>query len=126
MLGVRRASINQIASEFEAGNIINTQRGQTSIVDGEKLEAASCECYAVVKKKYDRLLPTPETLPSGSTMAKIQKRGRLVAGVSADTYLLGSRNPFTGTWMSLFGVRTSTFGGRSARMLSGCSVGSGS
>ena len=41
-------------------------------------------------------LPTPATLPSGSTMAKIQKRGRLVAGVSADTYLLGSRNPFTG------------------------------
>ena len=41
-------------------------------------------------------LPTPETLPSGSTMAKIQKRGRLVAGVSADTYLLGSRNPFSG------------------------------
>ena len=42
------------------------------------------------------LMPTPETLPNGSTMAKIQKRGRLVAGVSADTYLLGSRNPFTG------------------------------
>ena len=42
------------------------------------------------------VLPTPETLPNGSTMAKIQKRGRLIAGVSADTYLLGSRNPFTG------------------------------
>ena len=42
------------------------------------------------------LLLTPETLPAGSTMAKIKKRGRLVAGVSADTYLLGSRNPFTG------------------------------
>jgi polar amino acid transport system substrate-binding protein len=41
-------------------------------------------------------LPTPETLPAGSTMAKIRERGRLVAGVSADTYLLGSRNPFTG------------------------------
>jgi polar amino acid transport system substrate-binding protein len=41
-------------------------------------------------------LPTPETLPRGSTMARIQQRGRLVAGVSADTYLLGSRNPFTG------------------------------
>ena len=41
-------------------------------------------------------LPTPVALPSGSTMAKIKKRGRLVAGVSADTYLLGSRNPFTG------------------------------
>ena len=41
-------------------------------------------------------LPTPDALPAGSTMAKIKKRGRLVAGVSADTYLLGSRNPFTG------------------------------
>jgi polar amino acid transport system substrate-binding protein len=41
-------------------------------------------------------LPTPNTLPNGSTMAKIQKRGRLIAGVSADTYLLGSRNPSTG------------------------------
>jgi polar amino acid transport system substrate-binding protein len=41
-------------------------------------------------------LPTPQSLPSGSTMARIQKRGRLIAGVSADTYLLGSRNPFTG------------------------------
>ena len=41
-------------------------------------------------------LPAPEELPSGSTMAKIRDRGRLVAGVSADTYLLGSRNPLTG------------------------------
>jgi polar amino acid transport system substrate-binding protein len=41
-------------------------------------------------------LPSPDALPAGSTMAKIKKRGRLVAGVSADTYLLGSRNPFTG------------------------------
>ena len=40
--------------------------------------------------------PTPATLPQGSTMAKIQKRGRLIAGVSADTYLLGARNPFSG------------------------------
>ena len=35
-------------------------------------------------------------MPAGSTMAKIQQRGRLIAGVSADTYLLGSRNPFNG------------------------------
>jgi polar amino acid transport system substrate-binding protein len=41
-------------------------------------------------------LPSPDNLPSGSTMAKIRARGRLIAGVSADTYLLGSRNPFTG------------------------------
>jgi len=35
-------------------------------------------------------------MPKGSTMRKIQDRGRLVAGVSADTYLLGARNPLTG------------------------------
>ena len=41
-------------------------------------------------------VPAPDALPSGSTMAKIRERGQLVAGVSADSYLLGSRNPFTG------------------------------
>ncbi len=40
--------------------------------------------------------PTPDTFAAGSTMAAIKKRGRLIAGVSADTYLLGSRNPLTG------------------------------
>src|SRR4029078_7835459 len=40
--------------------------------------------------------PGPVDLPPGSTMAKIRSRGRLIAGVSADTFLLGSRNPLTG------------------------------
>ena len=38
----------------------------------------------------------PSAVAQGSTIAEIKKRGRLVAGVSADTYLLASRNPFTG------------------------------
>jgi len=41
-------------------------------------------------------LPAPGALPGGSTMADIRKRGRLIAGVSADTYLLGSRDPISG------------------------------
>lgn len=40
--------------------------------------------------------PRPGAMPAGSTMRKIAERGRLIAGVSADTYLLGSRNPLTG------------------------------
>lgn len=44
----------------------------------------------------DDPLPKPSDLPSGSTMAKIRARGRLIAGVSADTYLLGARNPLNG------------------------------
>lgn len=41
-------------------------------------------------------LPAPDLLPAGSTMQDIQDRGRLIAGVSADTLLLGSRNPVEG------------------------------
>ena len=41
-------------------------------------------------------LPAPGAMPEGSTMAAIQARGRLIVGVSADTYLLGSRNPLNG------------------------------
>lgn len=41
-------------------------------------------------------LPAPGQMPAGSTMSRIQSRGRLVVGVSADTLLLGSRNPRTG------------------------------
>ncbi len=41
-------------------------------------------------------LPGPDALPAGSTMARIRDRGRLVVGVSADSLLLGSRNPISG------------------------------
>ena len=41
-------------------------------------------------------LPAADALPEGSTMAAIRARGRLIVGVSADTYLLGSRNPLSG------------------------------
>lgn len=49
-------------------------------------------------QSYDALesLPGPDALPAGSTMAAIRDRGVLVVGVSADTLLLGARNPFTG------------------------------
>ncbi len=40
-------------------------------------------------------LPTPGSMPNGTTMAKIQERGRLIAGVSGDTLLFGARNPLT-------------------------------
>jgi polar amino acid transport system substrate-binding protein len=51
---------------------------------------------ALASYEPDGGLPKPGEMPSGSTMRKIADRGRLIAGVSADTYLLGSRNPLTG------------------------------
>ncbi|MDX2973363.1 glutamate ABC transporter substrate-binding protein [Kribbella solani] len=44
----------------------------------------------------DGPLPAPMQMPAGTTMERIQKRGRLIAGVSADSLHLGSRNPITG------------------------------
>ena len=44
----------------------------------------------------DAPLPAPGQMPAGTFMAEIQQRGRLIAGVSADTLLFGYRNPFTG------------------------------
>ncbi|GAA2108244.1 glutamate ABC transporter substrate-binding protein [Microlunatus panaciterrae] len=50
----------------------------------------------LVSYRPEGTLPAPGKMPAGSTMRKIQQRGRLIAGVSADTYLLGSRNPLSG------------------------------
>ena len=58
MLGVRRASVNLVSRQFEKRNLITRRRGLTDIVDGAGLEQVSCECYAVVKEEYDRLLGT--------------------------------------------------------------------
>lgn len=59
MLGVRRASVNQVSRHLEQRNLITRRRGLTDILDGRGLEAVSCECYSVVKEEYDRLLGVP-------------------------------------------------------------------
>lgn len=59
--------------------------------------APTCDASTALRSYApESTLPGPNALPSGSTMAKIRARGRLIAGVSADTYLLASRNPFNG------------------------------
>jgi polar amino acid transport system substrate-binding protein len=56
------------------------------------VETANClKSYAPANA-----LPPPRRMPGGSYMNKIQRRGRLIAGVSADTLLLGARNPISG------------------------------
>jgi len=56
MLGVRRSSISEIASKLQRRRLIHYQRGHIRILDGEGLEAFACECYSVVKEKYDAFL----------------------------------------------------------------------
>jgi CRP-like cAMP-binding protein len=56
MLGVRRAGVSVAVGKLQADGIINGARGRVQIIDRQGLEAASCECYQVVRKEYQRLL----------------------------------------------------------------------
>ena len=57
MLGVRREGVTEAASKLQASGIISYTRGKITVLNRPKLEAQVCECYAVVKREYDRLLP---------------------------------------------------------------------
>ena len=57
MLGVRREGVAEAASKLQKDGVIHYSRGHIVVLSREKLETRACECYAVVKKEYDRLLP---------------------------------------------------------------------
>jgi CRP-like cAMP-binding protein len=56
MLGVRREGVTEAAGKLQAQGLIEYSRGKITFLDRKGLEACVCECYAVVKKEYDRLL----------------------------------------------------------------------
>jgi CRP-like cAMP-binding protein len=57
MLGVRREGVTDAASKLQQLGVIEYSRGQITVLDRPKLESLSCECYGVVKRETDRLLP---------------------------------------------------------------------
>jgi CRP-like cAMP-binding protein len=57
MLGVRREGVTEAAGHLQAAGLIHYSRGRITVLDRPKLEGRVCECYAVVKREYDRLLP---------------------------------------------------------------------
>jgi CRP-like cAMP-binding protein len=64
MLGVRREGVTEAAGKLQKLGVIEYSRGQITVLDRAKLEKLCCECYAVVKKESDRLLPPPRPNPS--------------------------------------------------------------
>lgn len=59
MLGVRREGVTEAAGKLQADGLIDYSRGHIRVLDRRRLEARVCECYAVVKREYDRLLAAP-------------------------------------------------------------------
>ena len=57
MLGVRREGVTEAAGNLQRAGLIEYNRGRIKVLDRAGLEARTCECYAVVKREYDRLLP---------------------------------------------------------------------
>ena len=59
LLGVRREGVTAAAQKLQQAGVIRYRRGHIAVLDREQLEQHSCECYAVAKKEYARLLPMP-------------------------------------------------------------------
>jgi Crp-like helix-turn-helix domain len=56
MLGVRRASVTEVAGRLQQAGLIRYRRGVIQVLDRAGLEAACCECYGVMQQQYDQLL----------------------------------------------------------------------
>lgn len=62
ILGVRRERVSQVAVRMQRSGLIQYARGHIVVPDRSALEHVSCECYAAIKKEYERLLP-PDWVP---------------------------------------------------------------
>jgi CRP-like cAMP-binding protein len=57
MLGVQRTTVTVVARTLQAAGVIRYRRGVVDILDRPRLEVIACECYGVVRRNYERLLP---------------------------------------------------------------------
>ena len=66
MLGVRREGVTEAAGKLHKLGVIRYARGRITVLNRPRLEQLCCECYAVVKRESDRLLPPPQLNPAAS------------------------------------------------------------
>jgi CRP-like cAMP-binding protein len=71
IMGVARTSISTAAQAMQNAGLISYRRGAMQVLDREALEKASCECYGIVKRRFEAFLSPP------ASAAKLQGKGRL-------------------------------------------------
>jgi hypothetical protein len=78
MLGANRKSVTLAAQSMHRAGLISYHRGRMQVLDRVGLEQASCECYAVVKERFDAFLKPPSTAVQGHNRGRSKSRpGRL-------------------------------------------------
>ena len=70
MLGVRREGVTEAALKLQKSGLISYGRGRIRVLDRKGIEKRSCECYAVVKTEYDRVLPPAAAQKTSSGRAQ--------------------------------------------------------
>jgi CRP-like cAMP-binding protein len=77
MLGVRRAGVSEVAAVLQDEGLIRYARGVITITHPAGLEAASCECYAIIKAEFDRLVEGRESPnPMTGVAPRLTEEGR--------------------------------------------------
>lgn len=75
MLGVRRTTVTDVMGSLQEAGLVRYRRGHVTILDHEALKARACECYAISKLEFDRMLGDTPTAP------RRDKKNRLVSEV---------------------------------------------
>jgi CRP-like cAMP-binding protein len=70
MLGANRKSVTLAAQSLQAAGLISYQRGRIQVVNRAGLEQASCECYAIVRERFEAFLTPPSTAVQGDTTGR--------------------------------------------------------
>jgi CRP-like cAMP-binding protein len=73
MLGTNRKSVTLAAQSLKTAGLISYYRGTIKVLDRPGLEKASCECYAIVKERFDAFLTPPSTAVQGNTKGRRNK-----------------------------------------------------
>jgi Mn-dependent DtxR family transcriptional regulator len=70
MLGANRKSVTLAAQSLQAAGLISYQRGKIRVLNRAGLEQASCECYAIVRERFEAFLTPPSTAVQGDTTGR--------------------------------------------------------